>query len=160
MQKKHPFTSYDKYLCLKLDSTMWLIMLFLLRPYIVLIFSFSNKADRMQLVNLMYTDKLMMSMGALAGIPAVLLIYAWAKKEPDASDFVKKLWKNGKELIAISALLNAILVLMPLLLGSISKLTLYGWGQLSISIVILITAYKYSYISECLADFPTHDPSQ
>jgi len=41
-------------------------------------------------------------------------------------DFVKKQWSKGRELITISALLNTILVLVPLLVGSISQIRLYG----------------------------------
>lgn len=154
MQQKYSFDSYDKYLCLKPDATMWMIFMFLLRPYVVLIFSFANRGDRMQLVNLLYADRAMMSLGALAGIPAVLLIYAWAKKSPDASDFVRKLWKNGRQLIIAAALLNAILVFVPLLTDSIKHLSYYGWGQFVISIGIIIWAYKDSYINDCFEDFP------
>lgn len=139
---------------------MWLMLIFLLRPYLVLIFSLSNRSDRMQLVNLIYSDKIMMDIGAIAGIPVAFLIYAWGKKDPDASDFVKKIWHNGKQLIAISAVLNAFIFLIPIFTKGIEHINLYGWAQFAISIVILIMAYQYTYLSDCFADYPVHDPEE
>ena len=96
----------------------------------------------------------MMSLGALAGIPAALLIYAWTRKQPNASDFVKKLWKYGRELIAISAILNILFVFIPLLSGKVSELTTISWLQLTISGLILPVIYKSGYIKDCFSEFP------
>lgn len=159
MKNKYPISSYNKYVCLKMDYIMWSIFLYLLRPYVVLIFSFANKRDKMGLIELLYTDRLMMSIGALAGIPAALLIYAWLKREPNASDLVKNIWNKGRELLAISAILNSFLVFLPLLLGKTSNLSLIDWSQFAISLAILVALYRYAYIKDCFSDFPSNEQS-
>ena len=35
MSRVYPFSAYDKYMSLKLDSNMWLIMVYFLHPFIL-----------------------------------------------------------------------------------------------------------------------------
>ena len=140
-----------------MDYVMWSIFLFLLRPYIVLIFSFANMRDRMALIELLYTDRLMMSLGALAGIPAALLIYAWSRREPNASDFVKNVWSRGRGLLAVSTISNGFLTFMPLLLGKVDKVSTIDWLQFALSMLIMTVLYRYTYLKDCFLDFPNKD---
>ena len=155
MPKGYPISSYDKNLCLKPNITMWLIAAFLLRPYVVSALSLVNKRDRMELINIFYSDKLALSLGAFAGIPAALLVYAWLKRSPEASGFIRRLWENGRVLLASSAILSAgIILFIPYLLETIHHVTVYDWAQLLISVAIVLILYTSSYIKDCFADFP------
>jgi len=154
MPNKYPISSYNKYICLKIDGTMWLILLFILKPYFITLFSVANMGDRMQLITMFYPDKLVLSLGAFAGIPTALLIYAWVKRMPGASNYIRRIWKNGRSLLAISAILNACIILGPQLLGTVYKITVSGWVQLLINILIVIVVYKSPYIKDCFSDFP------
>ena len=136
---------------------MWSILLFLLRPYLVLIFSFANMSDRMALIELLYTDRLMMSLGALAGIPAALLMYAWSRREPNASDFVRNLWRRGRELLIVSTILNGFLTFIPLLLGKVDKVSTIDWLQFALSMLVMAVLYRYAYLNDCFLDFPSKD---
>ena len=140
-----------------MDYVMWSIFLFLLRPYLILIFSFANMRDRMALIELLYPDRLMMSLGAFAGIPAALLIYAWSRREPNASDFVKNLWRKGRGLLIVSTTLNGFLTFIPLLLGKVDKVSTMDWLQFALSMLIMVVLYRYAYIKDCFLDFPTKD---
>ena len=140
-----------------MDYIMWSIFLFLLRPYVVLILSVANRRNKMALIEMLYTDKLIMSLGAFAGIPAALLMYAWLKRLPGGSDYVRKIWKNGRELLAVSALLNALLVFLPLMMGKTEVVSLIGWCELAICFVIIVMLYKYTYIKDCFSEFPDSD---
>jgi len=154
MSKHHPISSYDKYISLKVSRTMWLIILLLLRPYLVLFASVTNRTDKMLLINMFYSDRLAMSLAALAGIPAALLVYAWAKRNPDAPSFPRQVWERGRLLLVISAALSAFVVFVPLWLGTIHKITEDGWGQLIISLLIIVVLYKSRYIKDCFSDWP------
>ncbi len=133
---------------------MWLIFLFLLRPYLVFVGSVASRKDRMQIIDLFYSDKLTFSLAAFAAIPAALLIYAWTKKNPDAPPFIKRVWSNGRALLAVTAILNAIIVFVPLWLGKVHKLTAFSWAQLLVSLLIVLILYKSHYIKDCFGDFP------
>lgn len=118
------------------------------------ILSLVNPSDRMQLINMFYSDTLMLSLGAIAGIPAAILIYAWTKRAPDASSSVRCLWGRGRSLLAISAILNACIIFAPVWLETAHKITVYGRGQLLLSLVVVFVVYKSQYIKDCFSDFP------
>jgi len=154
MAKHHAISCYDKNLCLKPNITIWLILLFLLRPYLVLILSIVNMRDRTGLIDLVYPDRLAMSLGALAGVPAAFLVYAWIKREPNTTTFVRNIWAKGRVILAVSALLNAIAILVPFWFGSVHRMPSGDWVQLSIALLILVVVYTSSYIRDCFNDFP------
>jgi hypothetical protein len=56
MQKQYPFNAYDKNLCLKLSPGLWAIIIFLLRPYFIVVFSLVNRKDKMGLINMLGSD--------------------------------------------------------------------------------------------------------
>ena len=154
MTEKYPIESYDKYLCLRMNDTLWLILLFLLRPYLVTIISLVNRADKTGLINMVYSDKLVLWWAFLAGVPAALVIYAWNRRRPEASPFARKVWHRGRELLAVSALGNVAVVFVPLWLGIAHHVNTSGWIQLAISLGIVITLYSSPYIRDCFSDFP------
>jgi len=154
MSKHYSIASYDKHLSLKVNGVMWLMFLFLLRPYVVGLMSVVNRSDKMQLINMVYSDQLSMSLSALSGIPVLLLLYAWARRAPGASSFVKKIWAKGSVLVVFSAVLNSAIVFFPLWLGTVRGISIYGWGQLFISLAVILIVYSSSYIKDCFADFP------
>ena len=161
MQKKYSISSYDKNVCLKLNGMMWLIFLFILKPYVIALstvtnslFSVTSSSNRMPLITMFYPDKGTMLFSIIAGVPVVFLIYAWIKKKPDSPEFVKFIWKSGRNIIAISATLNVCIIILPLLFGAVSNIMTSGWVQLLINVLIVIIVYNSSYIKDCFSDFP------
>ncbi len=154
MSKHHSISSYDKNLCLKPNVAIWLIILFLLRPYVVLTASVVNMTDRTGLINLVYPDRLTMSLGALTGVPAALLAYAWIKRKPDAPPHTRKIWEKGREILAVSALLNACVMFVPAWIGAVRVISPGDWVQFVLALMIVIVVYSSSYIRDCFNDFP------
>jgi Protein of unknown function (DUF2919) len=154
MSEKYPIESYDKYLCLKINDTLWVILLFLLRPYVVTVISLANRTDRTGIINMIYSDKMALWWGILAGVPAFLVIYAWIKRKPGASPFVRKLWHRGRELLLVSALFNMAIVFVPLWMGVVLRVSKAGWIQLALSLGVVVMLYSSSYIRDCFADYP------
>jgi hypothetical protein len=102
-----------------------------------------------------------MSLGALAGVPASLLIYAWIKRKPGASPFVRSIWGKGRPLLAVSALLNACVIVIPFWIETAHAILPRDWIQLSIALLIVIVLYTSSYIRDCFGDFPSDEgPSE
>ena len=155
MSKYHSISRYDKNLCLKPDITIWLIFLFLLRAYVVLILSVVNMRDRTGLIDLVYPDRLVMSLGALAGIPAALLVYAWIKRKSGAPRYVRNIWSKGRAFLAVSALLNACVMFVPFWMGTEHAIAPGDWAQFAIALLIVIVVYSSSYIRDCFDDFPS-----
>ncbi|HFD80773.1 MAG TPA: DUF2919 domain-containing protein [Gammaproteobacteria bacterium] len=154
MSEKYSIEHYDANLSLKMNDNLWLILAFLLRPYFVTVISLVNRTDRTAIINLVYSDKMALWWGLLAGVPAALVFYAWGRRKPGASAFVRKVWARGRELLAVSALANAAVVFVPHWIGAVYHVSTAGWIQLGISIGIVIVLYSSTYIRDCFADFP------
>jgi len=154
MSKHYPITSYDKHLSLKVNGVMWLIFLFLLRAYVIGLMSVVNMQSRTQLIDMVFSSRLSMSLSALSGIPVFLLIYAWTRRSPGAPAFVKWVWEKGAVLVAISAIANAGVAFFPLWLGTARKISILDYGQLFLCAVIVMAVYSSQYIKDCFADFP------
>jgi hypothetical protein len=155
MSKYHSISRYDKNLCLKPNITIWLIFLFLLRAYVVLIISIVNMSDRTGLIDLVYPERLTMSLGALAGIPAALLVYAWIQRKPGAPQYLRNIWGKGRAFLAVSALLNACVMFIPLWIGTVHTIPPRDWAQFAIALLIVIAIYSSSYIRDFFNDFPS-----
>lgn len=155
MSSKYPFSAYDKkYLCLNMSTGMWLVLAFLLRPYVIMIMSLANRRDRMGLINMFYADRFGMVLGALAAVPALLLIYAWFKRKPDAPDRVRWLWRHGRVLLIASIVLNIVIVFVPVLLGKAAGIGYVGALQLALCAGILLYLLRSQRVEDTFADFP------
>lgn len=154
MSLKYSLTSYDENLCLKLNENLWFILLFLLRPYLVTVISLVNRTDRTGIINMVYSDKMALWWGLLAGVPAALVIYAWIKKKPAATPLTRTLWHRGRELLVVSAISNAAIVFIPLWMSKVDRVSMAGWIQLLISLGIVVVLYSSAYIRDCFADYP------
>jgi len=154
MPNKYDLSCYDKYVCLKPNLAMWLIFLFFLKPYLVFVASVVNRSDRMMLINLFYPDQVMLSLGALVSIPAALVVFAWTRKKPDSGDFIKAVWLRGRNLLTMSAVLNACIVFVPHILGMANKVPPRDWIQLALSLLIIVVLNFSVYIRDCFRDYP------
>ena len=154
MAKLYPFSAYDKYLSLKPDLNMWLMFAFLLRPYVIFLLSITNRQDKMGLINLIYFDRFVMILAAIAAIPAVLVMYAFAKRKPEASDKVRWIWCRSGGFLLASVLLNLLIVLVPALMGLLHELGIIIWVELGISVLIIYYLFSNERVRDTFADFP------
>ncbi len=154
MTKQYPFSAYDKYLCLKPDFSIWLVLAFLLRPYVVVLLSITNRRDTMGLINLVYSDRLAMILAAIAAIPAIFVVYAFIKRVPDAPDKVRRIWQHGRELLLGSSFLNILVVFLPLLTGLVRGVSMIGWAQFGVSVYIIYYLFTERRVRDTFADFP------
>ncbi|MGB1833515.1 MAG: DUF2919 family protein, partial [bacterium] len=47
---------------------------FLMRPYVVLLVSVTNRSNRMEFIELVYPDRLWLAIDTVAALPAVILV--------------------------------------------------------------------------------------
>lgn len=145
-------SEYDNNLALKLSLSAWLIIAFIMRPFVVFVASVSNKSDRFGLLNIVYPDHIWALFSAGASIPTIVLLVAWMKREPQAGQRVRRVWRQGRGLLAISLLLNAGAFVAPWLLGF--KLSNIDVAQISICGVLLYVLWRSSRLRDTFAEFP------
>jgi len=163
MSKLYSFSDYDKYMSLKLDFEMWLIITYFLRPFIMKVSTIQMgrgaKSDTVSgLKDLVYPHDFGFFIAFLATIPVLLLVFAYAKRKPGASGLVRKIWHNGRMLLIVTAVLNIIIIFVPFMVDLTHRINVLGWAQLAIAIYIIYYLYTTQRVKDTFADFPKDDP--
>jgi len=163
MSKLYSFNDYDKYMSLKLDFELWLIIVYFLRPFIMKIstiqMGFGAKSDSVSgLKDLVYPNDFGFFIAFLATIPVLLLIMVYMKRKPGASGWVRKIWHKGKQLLLATAVFNMVIIFIPFLMDLTHKINMLGWGQLAIAAYIVFYLYTTQRVKDTFADFPKDEP--
>lgn len=164
MSKLYNFNDYDKYLCLKLSSELWLVVAYLMRPYIAIISTIRlgpgarKGVEGVDTIKLMlYPDDFSMTLGILSTFPVLFFVYIYMKKKPDAAPYVRMWWSRSAWLLGTSAILNVIIVFVPLLTGAVSHIQMPGWIQIGIALLILGYLFGSQRVKDTFADFPREE---
>ena len=159
MPNQYPFNAYDKNLCLKLNLELWAIIIFLLRPYVIAVFSLVNRSDKMGLIHMFGTGS-GMTISLIVSIPAILVVYAWIKRAPGASSRTQWIWQNGRGLLATSTSLTIVYILVIQFFFTSNKLDTIGTAPILICPVILYYLYKSQHVRDIFSDFPESTPQE
>ena len=159
MPKKYSISDYDKYVCLKPGFKIWLVIIYFLRPYILFVsaiqMGFGTKnANVSGLKDAFYPDDFGFFLACIVALPVILVIIAYVKRKPGASEFIQKLWRNGLKLLTSVAVLNIVILFVPGKLGSTYHITMIDKVQLVIAVVIIIFLYSSKRVKDTFADFP------
>lgn len=162
-KKIYSFSDYDKYMSLKLDLNVWLIIAYFLRPFILKVSTIQMgrggvKSDSVSgLKDMVYPNDFGFFIAFLATIPVLLLVFAYAKRKPGASQLVRKIWRNGRTLLVATAVLNIIIIFVPFLMDLEHSINMLGWGQLAIAMYIIYYLHTKQRVQDTFADFPKDD---
>jgi hypothetical protein len=154
MERQYAFSAYDKHLCLKISMPMWAAILFLARPFAILLMSFANRQDRTGLLSTFYHDPFSLAIDTLAALPALLVIVAWARHRPEASRPIRWLWAHGRSLLLLATLLNIASVFLPLLWNPDVRMDTPELVKLAICVTILYMLIKSERVRDTFNDFP------
>jgi Protein of unknown function (DUF2919) len=159
MSKIYNFSDYDKYLSLKINFELWLIIAYFLRPVILKISTIQMgrgaKSDSVSgLKDLVYPDDFGFFLAFVTIIPVVLVIFAYMKRKPDAPDYIRTLWRNCGKLLLLAATLNVVVVFVPFLFDLAYRINLLGWGQVAIAAYIIFYLMTSRRVRDTFADFP------
>ncbi|MBT8422318.1 MAG: DUF2919 domain-containing protein [Gammaproteobacteria bacterium] len=162
MSKVYNFSDYDKHLSLKFNFWIWLIIAYFLRPLILKVstiqLGFGAKSGSVAgLKKLAYPEDFGFFLAILTTIPVLLVIFTLMKRKPDAPDYVRTLWRNGGRLLAFAALLNILVVFVPLFIGTTEGVNPFGWAQLAVAACSLTYLLASRRVRDTFADFPQSD---
>ena len=159
MSKVYDFKDYDKYLSLKPSFELWVIIVYFLRPLIL-------KASTIQmgrgaksssvsgLKDMIYPDDFGFFLAIATTIPVLVVIFAYAKRKPEAPDYIQTLWRNGGKLLVLTAILNIAVVFAPFVLDISHRVNPMGWGQLVIAVCIIAYLLTSKRVRDTFVDFP------
>lgn len=152
---KRPYGAreYDEHFALKLNLATWLIIAYIMRPFVIYIASISNKTDRFGLLNLTYPDHVSALISGAAAVPTVILLFAWIKRTPSAGTRIRAIWRNGRLLIALSLLINIGSLAVPWrFTASIPNLSIV---HITLCCIMLYYLFRSSRVADAFADFPS-----
>lgn len=100
---KYDFLEYNKYLVLKPNLSLKIILFFLCKEtlFVVFFLAFSFRGDDSSIMKHLLEPSLMLS-----NIPALIVLITIFYRKPGAGQMVKNLWKYGRELLFLSSLLG------------------------------------------------------
>ena len=105
----------------------------------------------------MYPDDFSLFIALVAALPAAVIIFTAFKRKPEASDLIKKLWRNGANLLTAASIISIASLIKPLTqtdFNHLTKLDLTHLIQLIIAISILIFLHTSQRVKDTFADFP------
>lgn len=143
---------YDKDYTLKLSPLLWIIILYSLRHFIIVGLSFLPRLHEVAFLREQVEPVMLAS-----NIPVLMLIIAYARRQPDASAIVRYIWKNGRILISASVVLHLITLcivewslLTHLRPDNFSSLI----NTVAIDACILVYIWRSKLARDIFADFP------
>ena len=160
VKKVYSFEEYDKYLCLKPTRGLWVVILFLLLPFVIklLTFLFGRRGGDTTIIrdiqNVLYPNDLALMLAFLSSMPALIFIYAWIRRKPGAPANVKKICRNGAVMLSATAIMNVITIFVPLLTGVIHRIHWISWVQAGLSFVIIAYLRSSQRVKDTFSDFP------
>jgi len=161
-KNKYTISDYDANTNLKVSSELWLVMVYFLHPLMLMITSVqigrgAKNSNVSLLKEAMYPDNFSLFIAIVAALPAILVIFTTFKRKPEASDLIKKLWRNGANFLTASAIISITTLIKPLsqiTLNHIAMIDLTHGIQLVIAIGILIFLHTSQRVKDTFADFP------
>lgn len=153
--EKHQYSAsaYDENLCIKVSIGLWLAILFLLRPYAVMLLSLVNMSNPTELIYLLYANDTAFALSAVAALPAVILFIVWTKRRPGSGRAIRWTWQHGRMFLVVSAILNLFIVVASVFWAERNP-QLSDVIQAILAISIVLYLHRSARVRDTFQDFP------
>lgn len=151
--KNYSVQDFDKYNCLKVSLSIYLVLLFVLRGYIVWIMSVTNMRDRVAIIQFIYPDTSLFLLSLLSGALGLIVVVLLSFRRPNAASWVQKSWPYCR-LIMVTALVFDLAV--NIIAYSYWQLLSINWLLIQTSIVtsLIVLCFKSQSLAINLREFP------
>ena len=151
--KTYPSFAYDEHFCIKIGIGLWIVMLFLLRPYLAMLLSFANTSDPTELIDLVFDTRRALALQAVAALPAMMLFVAYSRRRPAAGAAVRWIWHRGKTLLILSVLGNLSILLGPIFWENTAP-GFSSWVQAVAAMGMVFYLFRSERVRDTFHDFP------
>jgi len=150
MKRLYNIDQYDENLCLRPGIKLILIVLFLSRNLLLPFIVFAVGKNMNGNVNYLLDISNQGAISFISSCPAVVIIFAWTRRRPDAQRLTKIIWKSGRWLLSLSALLD-ILFRVYIEQGWINDIAL---SYIVLNTCIILSLIFSTRIKDVFNDFP------
>lgn len=151
--KNYSVNDFDKYNCLKISVSVYLVLLFVLRGYIIWIMSVTNMRDRVSIIQFIYPDTSMFFLSLISGALGLVVVVLISFRRPNASAWVKLLWPYCRHLLIIALVFDLVINIVAY---TYWQLMTMQWLIIQASIVVVLTliAVRSKALTINLREFP------
>ena len=151
---KYDFLRYNRHMVLKPHGLLIAIFLYYLKDLLIVVaiaataFKARGASSELNAIMALATPKMIFS-----NFPVLLIVYAWAHRNPNGADFVRTIWRNGRHLILVAAVINSVMIwIQPIPPGNL----IFGifLGLMALNIITVIYIYRAEQVRDVFAEFP------
>ena len=150
-------SDFDKYDCVKISPIIYLALVFVLKAYIVWIFTLTNMQDRLSIIQFFYPDKWVFFGNLASGAIGIFALLVLSLRRPDAAHWVQYLWPKYREIIVLALLFDIVMSTLATLLWEIGHMQ-WVLVQLVLAVVVTVCLYMSKRIKINLQEFPEKLP--
>lgn len=153
----YPPEAYDRYLALKPTPLLIALIIYCELPLLFILLAY-NPSPKLQAA-FVPLQHYATPFSLLCGLPAALVIVAWAKRLPASGDTWRHIWRLGKWLLSVS-LVSQLLLLYSQMHGSLwasyalDASDRFLLVQMGLSLLALYYLWRVPRVSDVFADFP------
>jgi hypothetical protein len=157
MQSTYAPSSYDDYYCLKPTLLLWLAVVYLSRailmPLLMGVGHFFNvNGDALQMFRDLWRAEALLP-SAIAGAVFIALL----RRAPSASRAVRWIWAHGRLLLAVAAVLDFTLSVVPLVrIGELNERTMPSLFAGVVDLYFLLYISVARRVRDTFSDFPPY----
>ncbi|MEW5769194.1 MAG: DUF2919 family protein [Pseudomonadota bacterium] len=157
MMLEYPPDAYDRNLALKPPPLLILVMLYCALPLLLILLAY-NPSPKMQGMYT-YLQHFESPLSLLCGLPAALVLFAWAKRLPQAGATWRQVWRWGRWLLSLSLLAHFTLLFSQrgmaiwntFVLLDADRLVVVNMG---LDLLALYYLWRVRRVADVFADFP------
>lgn len=150
---------FDKYDCLKLSKSFYLVLLFVLRGYLVWLMSVTNMRDRVGLMQWLYPEMNLFFLSLFSGAIGLFVLLVISLRRPNAYSWVENIWPYSRTLLVIALSFDFTVSLVGFFYWQLLSLT-WVIGQGVIVLVLIKLCFTSERLKINLAEFPHELPEK
>ena len=156
---EYSINDFDKYDCLKISKSIYFILLFVLRGYLVWIMSVTNMQDRVSIISFVYPDPKLFYFSLCSGAIGLFMVLILALRRPEASQWVKSIWPHSRKVIIFALIFDLVTTLVGFWYWQIFSLYTV-LGHILLVIGCMIYLYNNARFAINLIEFPQPVPEK
>lgn len=98
---------FDQFDCVNLSKGLYITLAYLLRGYLIWLFSLTNMQDRTSILQWAYPDPKLFYLSLAAGIPALFVVLLLSLRRPKASAWIKAAWRKVRYFVVLALVFDA-----------------------------------------------------
>lgn len=155
------FSKINQYGVLRVPLSFWLIVAFQARHWFLVAAAVIGMRRSPDTARLLGGEGVPFLQLALE-LPVMLLAFAAINRDPFSGDFIRGVWRRGREIVTLAAALNLAWVAwyftgIPRWRPNPDNLVLLSG---LIDLLIIAAVWKSAYFRQMFAEFPAHKPTQ